>query len=297
MYLNLMTRIIAAYELPSRTLRTLRSSGRAAATVLEWRRESPSKYTAKMIRRFALLLSFVALATSATAQRLPKTVVPEHYQLVFTIDLADAKFTGQTGIDVRVTQSTSTITLHAVDRYHQRHGRRGIKPRRHRGVNAEAQTATDGFKAGGRRRGAHRDRLQRRVTAARGSKRTKIQSFVCGHAVRVDRRTARVSLLRRAGVQSDLRRDRHRRPRRHRHLERAHAVRQTGPWRKPAHHGLLDDRENVHLPGGHRTRRFPVRGGLRRQHADPDLRDAGQELARSRSNRPSILTSTTTTTR
>ena len=68
-----------------------------------------------MIRRFALLLSFVALATSATAQRLPKTVIPEHYQLAFTIDLANAKFTGQTGIDVRVTQSTSTITLHAVD--------------------------------------------------------------------------------------------------------------------------------------------------------------------------------------
>ena len=68
-----------------------------------------------MIRRFVLLLSFVALATPAIAQRLPKTVVPEHYQLAFTIDLANAKFSGQTGIDVRVTQSTSTITLHAVE--------------------------------------------------------------------------------------------------------------------------------------------------------------------------------------
>ena len=50
------------------------------------------------------------------------------------------------------------------------------------------------------------------------------QPQVRRHAVRGDRRAARLPLLRRAGVQGDVRRDADHRPRRHRHLQRQGAV-------------------------------------------------------------------------
>ena len=51
---------------------------------------------------------------SASAQRLPAIVVPSHYDLAFTIDLARQAFEGTETIQVAVAQPTSTIVLHAV---------------------------------------------------------------------------------------------------------------------------------------------------------------------------------------
>lgn len=52
---------------------------------------------------------------NAEAQRLPTTVVPEHYDLAFDIDLAGARFAGTESIRVRVDERTTRILLHAVD--------------------------------------------------------------------------------------------------------------------------------------------------------------------------------------
>src|SRR5205807_339769 len=49
---------------------------------------------ANMAPRAAALLLVLAFAAPAAAQRLPTTVVPEHYDLTFSVDLARARFDG-----------------------------------------------------------------------------------------------------------------------------------------------------------------------------------------------------------
>jgi aminopeptidase N len=68
-----------------------------------------------MHRICCVVLMVLTVAASAAAQRLPTTVVPDHYDLTFTIDLAHARFDGRTGIDVRLTQPTDRIKLHALE--------------------------------------------------------------------------------------------------------------------------------------------------------------------------------------
>src|SRR5262245_61184518 len=69
------------------------------------------------LRRAALFAACVSLLSSSRAapQRLPTTTVPEHYDLRFDIDLANARFAGTTGIDARLTRAASRITLHALE--------------------------------------------------------------------------------------------------------------------------------------------------------------------------------------
>ncbi|MBV8630641.1 MAG: M1 family peptidase, partial [Silvibacterium sp.] len=55
------------------------------------------------------------LFNHADAQRLPKTVHPEHYQLTLTPDLKNATFTGSERIDVVLDQPSDSITLNAVE--------------------------------------------------------------------------------------------------------------------------------------------------------------------------------------
>src|SRR5438477_92987 len=64
---------------------------------------------------FSFLASAVLLARPAAAERLPRSVVPHHYDVAFTIDLAREQFSGQETIRVEVTQATSRIVLHALD--------------------------------------------------------------------------------------------------------------------------------------------------------------------------------------
>ena len=61
-------------------------------------------------------LSLLALAGTATAfaQRLPQTVIPSHYDLTITPDLANETFSGIETIDVNVTQPVSAVTMNDV---------------------------------------------------------------------------------------------------------------------------------------------------------------------------------------
>jgi aminopeptidase N/puromycin-sensitive aminopeptidase len=60
----------------------------------------------------AAVLSFTGLVQ---AQRLPKTVVPEHYSLYLVPDLKAATFTGEETIDVTLAEPAKTITLNAIE--------------------------------------------------------------------------------------------------------------------------------------------------------------------------------------
>src|SRR6266852_5152305 len=53
--------------------------------------------------------------TSRRSFRLPMTVLPEHYDLTFTLDLAHARFEGTETIRIQITEPTRTIVLHALD--------------------------------------------------------------------------------------------------------------------------------------------------------------------------------------
>ncbi len=61
---------------------------------------------------FAAVLSLTGLVQ---AQRLPKTVVPEHYSLYLVPDLKAATFTGEETIDVTLAEPAKTITLNAIE--------------------------------------------------------------------------------------------------------------------------------------------------------------------------------------
>jgi aminopeptidase N/puromycin-sensitive aminopeptidase len=54
-------------------------------------------------------------AAIAQAQRLPNTVLPQHYSLTLTPDLKAATFAGKETIDVTLSEPTSSITLNAHD--------------------------------------------------------------------------------------------------------------------------------------------------------------------------------------
>ena len=47
--------------------------------------------------------------------RLPRTVVPRHYDIVLEPDLEQASFDGSVGIDVDVSEATSEIVLNAIE--------------------------------------------------------------------------------------------------------------------------------------------------------------------------------------
>jgi aminopeptidase N len=70
-----------------------------------------------MARPFLPVLALALFLSPAStfAQRLPTTVVPTHYDLAFDVDLAQARFTGTTRIQVQVTQPVRRIVLHALE--------------------------------------------------------------------------------------------------------------------------------------------------------------------------------------
>src|SRR2546425_2058641 len=63
----------------------------------------------------AVLIFVVLLASPASAQRLPTTVRPDHYDLTFNVDLAHARFDGTETIRVQVAQPTRTVVLNALE--------------------------------------------------------------------------------------------------------------------------------------------------------------------------------------
>src|SRR5438128_2258421 len=76
-----------------------------------------SDYTLTMTKSvvFFFLLSLVLATAPAYGQRLPTDVTPEHYDLTFSVDLAQARFDGTETIRVHLSRSTSKIVLHALD--------------------------------------------------------------------------------------------------------------------------------------------------------------------------------------
>ena len=73
-----------------------------------------------MQRRFYVFCLFFALfhwlhAVPAAAQRLPDTIVPEHYTLWFAPDLDKATFRGRETIRVQIKAPARTIVLHAAE--------------------------------------------------------------------------------------------------------------------------------------------------------------------------------------
>ena len=60
---------------------------------------------------FSVFLLLLAAGTWTQAQRLPKTVVPSHYQLSLDPDIGAQKFSGEETITVQVAQSSNEIVL------------------------------------------------------------------------------------------------------------------------------------------------------------------------------------------
>ncbi|HXH91993.1 MAG TPA: M1 family peptidase, partial [Thermoanaerobaculia bacterium] len=65
------------------------------------------------MRRLLAAVIFLA-ALPLAAARLPKSVIPDHYAISITPDLAAAKFSGQETIDVDIKEPVDTITLSSV---------------------------------------------------------------------------------------------------------------------------------------------------------------------------------------
>ena len=61
------------------------------------------------------IVTVCVLASPAFAQRLPGTVVPDHYALSFAPDFQKDNFRGRVTIDVQVKQATTEVTLHAAE--------------------------------------------------------------------------------------------------------------------------------------------------------------------------------------
>lgn len=69
------------------------------------------------MRKLLWTAALIALSSTpdATAHRLPRTVVPWHYEIHLEPDLGTGTLTGRETIAVRLTEPTRSITLHAVD--------------------------------------------------------------------------------------------------------------------------------------------------------------------------------------
>jgi aminopeptidase N len=68
-----------------------------------------------MTRALKLLAILLIMAAPAFAQRLPGTVVPEHYTLAFEPDLDKETFRGRESIRVTLTEPATSVTLHAAE--------------------------------------------------------------------------------------------------------------------------------------------------------------------------------------
>jgi aminopeptidase N len=63
----------------------------------------------------AILAAVLLSALPASAQRLPATVTPDHYDLAFVVDLARERFEGTETIRVNVAEPTARVVLHAYE--------------------------------------------------------------------------------------------------------------------------------------------------------------------------------------
>src|SRR6266849_8033314 len=66
------------------------------------------------MRKQILLSSLIFVSVSSMAARLPTTVMPNHYAIAITPDLAAETFHGEETIDVDVKEPVAAITMHAI---------------------------------------------------------------------------------------------------------------------------------------------------------------------------------------
>ena len=239
-----------------------------------------------MRRLLGVLLAILALAPlPASAQRLPTTVLPDHYDLAFVVDLAPQPLRRDRNDSGAYDRTDDTRGAprprDRLSRGHDRHRRR--RPARHgdagRGQSdgdidrSQADCARDDRDPHSLHR--HPQRQAARLLSEQGP-----QPLVRRHATRGDGRAARVPELRRAGLQGDIRRHADDRSRRHGHLERKAPLRQAGTVGRAAYADVRDHAAHVHVSRGDGGRRFPMSRSRRRRRADPHLRHARQEGAR-----------------
>ena len=158
-----------------------------------------------------LLFSLLLLAAlPLAAARLPQSVTPDHYAITITPDLPTEKFSGQETIDVTLKEPVDTITLHSADIVMHdvvlASGSKMMNPTITYDVTNEmaslkfGQTIPPGKAS---LRIAFDGILQSQ--AARPLSEQNSEAQIRRHAVRADRRAPRVSLLRRAGDEGDVR--------------------------------------------------------------------------------------------
>ena len=230
----------------------------------------------------------------APAQRLSPTTIPEHYDIHLAPDFATDTFAGQVGISVRLSEP---IARDHVARRRNRFSRGDDRRRRNdpgrqrharrRQRNGDVHRAA----ADPRRRGRDCDALHRAAQrpAARLLSEPREQPRLRHHAARGHRRAPRVSIVRRAGHEGDVRGICHDRHERHGDLERAPDVGHARARRRQTHADIRHDETDVALPRRARGRRLDVRDRRRRRHSDPGLRDAESQRrsSASRSSRRS----------
>ena len=164
----------------------------------------------RLTRITTFLVGCMGFAIPALAQRLPDAVIPSHYKLTFTPDLASATFAGEEEIAVRVARQTTTVVLNALE------------------LAISEATVVQGAASMRARVAYEKDKQQatlslerplvpgdaRIVTRFTGSLNDQLGGFYLSKtakrryavdAVRSHRRPARVPVLRRAGVQGDVR--------------------------------------------------------------------------------------------
>ena len=208
-----------------------------------------------------LILSLAAVP--AQAQRLPATVTPVHYDLASSRTWPRRPSPATRRSTSRSRRRQTAIVLNAAEITFEKvavtaGGRTQAADgdaRCHEGSGDVHRADVDS----GRRR-QHPDHLHRHPERrpARAVSEQGEQPPLRGHAARSDRRAAHVPVVRRAGVQGDVRAHRGDRQRRPRDLERRRRLRHARPGAGKHTVDVRDDAEDVLVPRGAGGRRLRV---------------------------------------
>ena len=245
-------------------------------------------------RALAVLLVFCALAAVTPAQRLLRTALPEHYNLHLAPDFATDTFAGRVDIDVQIAQPTRTIVLNAAElEFHEASVTAG-ELRQTASVDFSANetaalTVPQAIPAG-------RARISIRYTGKLNDQASRVlleprkQSRVRRHADGADRRAPRLSVVRRAGDESNLCPVSYDRCSRHGHLERPRRLGHAGPRRRQTYAAVFDNGPYVDLSRRPYRGRLGMPAGIRGRHSSSSVRDSGtKERARFRARSRGVL--------
>ena len=233
------------------------------------------------LRTFLFAATLCLTALPVLGQRLPGGVTPTHYDLWFAPDLEKETFRGRETIEVTLAGPATTITLHAAEIAFGEVTVKDAAGSQLARVTLDEKTETATLtvpRAVSQGPGHHPDRLYRHPQrqAPRLLSEPRQRPQVRRESDGSDRRAARVSVVRRTGLQGDLRHladDRRGGPC---HLERPPGLRHTGAGAGQAHGDLRADAEDVHLSRGAAGGRFRLPRRQRGRHSDSRLLHARQ---------------------